>query len=578
MKKRILVGIICLAVFAFAAPLVLAQGAVAEGTPAPAQEIKAADLEVQNVGILPTSGFYFLKEWRRGISRFFTFNSVKKAELDLKIADEKAAELLEVQKTAPEETEGALKNYEKAQERLKKTLEDLKETSQNPNVDRLLEKLADRTVKHIQLFDELSRKAEHDTLKPIIQNIRAKVMETAGGASEKDEPEKFAEKIGKALEGVKGGELKNLRALEIIDEFENTAPEDLKNILRDKYRPEFYLKLKDDLSGAIEKGDLENIKEHIAELPGDAARRSVIFDEFNEKIKDNSAYVWNQGVKKIGIEEKGTLSPLEFQDAIEKIGEISDKIAEEDKHIAEKSAEQIKRAEEAIKQLGEMELSNAFLLLETGLTHGSKAGMNPLRQTQNSSFGENIKGGDLTQTEAGAYGTKTGRNPLRQTQVNTVEEEKNMTEMRSEVSNLLNQAKDHLEKAKKAFGEGKYGEAFGQARAAEVLARIGMWKFQSPARNKKLRDEEEIKNAEECGIKPGAPGDWVCEDGKWKNEKSESGNEIKRVENKASEDESLGEKKKTEEVNKNKETEKMDEVKKTEEVKGTEKVENKTGE
>jgi hypothetical protein len=38
---------------------------------------------------LPTSPFYFLKEWGRGIRMFFTFDPIKKSELEIKISDEK---------------------------------------------------------------------------------------------------------------------------------------------------------------------------------------------------------------------------------------------------------------------------------------------------------------------------------------------------------------------------------------------------------------------------------------------------------------------------------------------------------
>lgn len=434
-------GVFCFA----AAPLVLAQDAATDEMPAAAEEIIAADLGVQEAGLLPTSRFYFLKEWRRGISRFFTFNPVKKAELDLKIADEKAAELLEVEKIAPEETEAALKNYEKAQERLKETLERVEETSENPNVDRLLEKLADRTVKHAQLFDELSRKAEHDTLKSIIQNIRARMMETAGDASEKDEPEKFAEKIGKALESVKGGELKNLRALEIIDELEEAAPEDLKEILRGKYRSEFHFKLKEDFAGVIEEDGLEKIKEDSAELAGDDARRSVIFEEFKERMKEADEE-----------DKKSATMSKKFREALEEVGEIFDKAVEEDKHIAEKSAEQIKRAEAAIGEL-ESELDEISLNTTTE------------RQTPKRDFGDRMKAG-------------------------------------------LETAGGILAKAKTAFADGKFGEAFGRARAAEILARNAIWKehFIQGA-------DAKLKEIKECGIRPGAPGNWVCKEGKWQN-------------------------------------------------------------
>lgn len=127
--------------------------------------ITASDLGVANVGTLPTSRFYFLKEWGRRISRFFTFNSVAKAELELKITNEKAAEALKVQEKKPDDTEAlaiSLEHYTKAAERLQAHLVKLKETSENPKVEKLLEKLNEQTLKHAVLLNQLMEQWNDD--------------------------------------------------------------------------------------------------------------------------------------------------------------------------------------------------------------------------------------------------------------------------------------------------------------------------------------------------------------------------------------------------------------------------------
>ncbi len=121
--------------------------------------ITATDLGVTNVGILPTSSFYFFKELGRGIERLFTFNSVAKAELELKITNGKAAEIIEVEKANPDDTKAivkALENYTEAQERLKARLAKLTENSENPNVAKLLGKVDEKTAKHLLLLDIIS--------------------------------------------------------------------------------------------------------------------------------------------------------------------------------------------------------------------------------------------------------------------------------------------------------------------------------------------------------------------------------------------------------------------------------------
>ena len=107
-----------------------------------AETITAADLGVEDPGLLPTNPFYFLKEWRRSIRSLFAFNLVSKAELELLAVNQKAAELKQVQQNLPDDERGvnrALENYQESQERLKSRLETLKETSQNPQIDKLLD-------------------------------------------------------------------------------------------------------------------------------------------------------------------------------------------------------------------------------------------------------------------------------------------------------------------------------------------------------------------------------------------------------------------------------------------------------
>lgn len=114
-----------------------------------------------NVGLLPTSKLYFLKEWGRGLQRLFTFNSIKKVELELKILDEKAVEAQEVEEAEPNNIEAikkALTNYQSSHDRLEARLRALKETSRNPNADKLLSNLAERVAKHEELFAKLKEK------------------------------------------------------------------------------------------------------------------------------------------------------------------------------------------------------------------------------------------------------------------------------------------------------------------------------------------------------------------------------------------------------------------------------------
>ena len=128
-------------------------------------EITSVDLGVLDVGALPGDRFYFLKEWRRSIARVLTFSAVKKTELELYIVNEKAAEALTMAERKPDDPEAftkAIENYTDATNQLEARLIKLKETSENPNIGKLLGKLDAQTLKHAILFNHLAERWAED--------------------------------------------------------------------------------------------------------------------------------------------------------------------------------------------------------------------------------------------------------------------------------------------------------------------------------------------------------------------------------------------------------------------------------
>ena len=114
-------------------------------------------LGLNKVGLLPTSPFYFLKEWWRGLKIGWIKDPIKKSEAQLQILSEKLAEAEEVAQkaTKPEILEKAFDNYANAMDRLKTQLEELKETSENPNIDKLLNKIAEAEIRHSEVLDKI---------------------------------------------------------------------------------------------------------------------------------------------------------------------------------------------------------------------------------------------------------------------------------------------------------------------------------------------------------------------------------------------------------------------------------------
>lgn len=139
------------------------------------------DVNVEDVGILPNSPIYFLKEWARGIRAFFTFNAVSRAEYRLRVVNEKAAEARKVAELYPNDTEAlnrAIENYRTAQERLQTRFEELRETSENPNIDRLVSEMNERTARHEALFEELISRRATSSVPSSVQPERPEVLES----------------------------------------------------------------------------------------------------------------------------------------------------------------------------------------------------------------------------------------------------------------------------------------------------------------------------------------------------------------------------------------------------------------
>lgn len=129
-------------------------------------DVSVSDLGVKSVGLLPTSPFYFTKEMSRSIQSFFTFNSVKKAELKLRFADEKLIEAKAVAQKEPQNEKAVIKafdNYNRQVEKFQVQLKTLQTAGQSAEADRLFEKVAENVVKHKQVFDELGVKGRFQT-------------------------------------------------------------------------------------------------------------------------------------------------------------------------------------------------------------------------------------------------------------------------------------------------------------------------------------------------------------------------------------------------------------------------------
>lgn len=396
MKKLIVLSVFLLG-FALALNVALAQEeASQEATSAPAEaEVTAASLGVEDPGILPTSRVYFLKNWQRTIKRTFTFNPVKRAVLELDIANQQAAEIAEMKEVAPDRVDAIAKasqNYQDNVDRLKNRLEALKETSQNPNVDKLMESLADRSVKHQQLFDELKQKFEDKPeLKQRFGEMQNKMNEALVKIPEKfDSLEVFKNRMKRVIEARPDSPFRELRGMEMMEKITEKLPEN---------RRAGFDGVKDDL--------MKKFEERINAMP-ESAQRTFMVPHILERMPPSGDPDFDIKMKVLEDVKGRILLDPAIREQIEAIqGHVLEKAAEKGDITKEKAEGEIQIAEKAITNL-ESAINN------------------------------------------------TGTRAIAE-----------ITQMK----NLLAQAKKHLDNAKTALANGKYGDAFGQASSADMIAR-----------------------------------------------------------------------------------------------------------
>jgi hypothetical protein len=351
---------------------VLGSIALAQEIPEVIQDEKviAKDLGISEPKVLPDSPFYFLKNWGRAIGLLFAFNPVKKAELRLKIANEKlmeAKKLVEMKKD-PKLIERTLNEF---QNEIGKISQESGE-----NLKKFSEKLIHQQILHQKILQRLEKQVPPEVYEKI-KAQREKHLERFAQVMQKVESkEKIAERLENELGKIKGSEFKEFKDLEILGEFEEKMPEEVKKRIEEK-KAEIEEKFREKLEKLPdeEKGEF---KSYLDQISGDKLEHLEIISNLEgEEISDK------------------------LREALEKAKEKKIEGVEKEAISADQASAQIKKAEDEI----------------------SKA--------------EGIVG-NLSEEE---YGGKAARK-------------------------LLDLAKKHLEEAKKAFNEKKYGRAFGLAMAS----------------------------------------------------------------------------------------------------------------
>lgn len=470
-----------------------------------AEEVAISDLGISDPGLLPTNPFYFLKEMGRGLRQLLTFNPVAKARLELDTANQKAAEAKKIQEIDPANTNAikeALKRYQTSQARLKIKLEALKETSQNPNVDRLLEQLTDLTVKHVKLLDSITRKLEDRAdLRELTREAKEKIEESAAAAAQKDDPAKFATRLEQALIQSKGSDLKHVRSVEIIERIQDKATGDLREPL-EKLRREFTAKLGEDIKKKFEKDGESAVRSGIEQLPGDTARFSIILKEVETGLKGRA------------------------KEVVGRVAEVLEKTTLEEAEVSARNG--LRTTIRKTGSQGDYFPTQNFKLEIDGVTAGS---FKEISGIESETEIIEIKDGDDMTTHKRPGRTKYSNIILKRGFINDPafwdwykKVVSGTTERKSGSVIVLDRAGQEVNRynfseAWPCKWKGPALDTKGDTRMVEELELcVGSVESGSAPSPKQVPDRAYEKKLEDlgiCGPQPGAPGNWVCKDGKW---------------------------------------------------------------
>ncbi|MFW0837657.1 MAG: DUF5667 domain-containing protein [Candidatus Komeilibacteria bacterium] len=202
----------------------MSQAATADTAISQDQSVSAEDLNVSVPG-----NFYWLKQAWRGVQRVFTFDPIKKAELDLTEASE---QLLKAQQLANQSDDiaiqarfqNSLQNYEEKIANIAKQSAHWQTVDENKK-EMFLTKLNDRQIKQQKVLENLTDKVPEATLNNIKQ-AQEQSLQSWAEAMDKmlSNRERVTATVQNALQAQPGSDLKDLKNLTIISELADQLP------------------------------------------------------------------------------------------------------------------------------------------------------------------------------------------------------------------------------------------------------------------------------------------------------------------------------------------------------------------
>lgn len=265
-------------------------------------QVTAQDLGIKDPTILPNSSFYFIKEWARSITNFFTFNTTKKAELASKYANEKLIELqkLAEKNASAKDVKDAVENYKNSVTDLKNKIDQIPDKSTaNQELtnflndfakQQLLQEKALRTIIADQVTTEIS-----DTIKEA-QDAQLKNFGTIVSTMEQAKQD-IGKQLTEGLKNVPGSQFKDFSNLQLLKGIEGGVNTETKQLLQgvaDTVQQNLQETLK-----AMPVKEQQKILDYLQNLPGEKEIYTNALQNLSSGTKNYTEFTKNL----INIEE-----------------------------------------------------------------------------------------------------------------------------------------------------------------------------------------------------------------------------------------------------------------------------------
>lgn len=300
-----------------------------------ADEITAESLGIEEPKVLPGDRFYWWDNFKDNAKLFFTFNAVKKVELNFKFANKKILQAKMLAEKAGENAdkylEKALEVYDKKMTKIGEKLEDIPE-DKKIKFKNVLDRLNNSGLKHEQVLRNLKEKlpflvSAQDREEKIekLETIRKQTIQRWYDVDK----ENIKDRLIKAAENNSiGSKLKHLKNLASIEEFKEILPEDAVEHIEEageKIREKLSKKLE-----TLKESDKEKFDKYIHDIKlGDIKKYSLINDLDNEAVPkimgDRIKVLKKSSLKEIERNFKGlnNVKKEEFLKRFEKDGNTS---------------------------------------------------------------------------------------------------------------------------------------------------------------------------------------------------------------------------------------------------------------